>query len=202
LTLNWAVRWGGLQHEDWRYRQQRENHGRFYWPVSFLGIHLMPTTLVFLGCLPMLPALAAPRQPWNILDTLATLLTAAAILVETRADYQVTQFKKDPTNQGRFLAHGLWGYSRHPNYLGEVAFWWGLYLFGLGANPTYGWTIVGPLSITILFVTISIPMMEKRLLNRYPGYDAYRRRTAILLPWRRRIRKSIPNSHSQPPGTA
>lgn len=186
LTLNWAVRWNGLQHEDWRYVLQREKHRRAYWPVSFLGIHLMPTILVFLGCLPLLPSLAESHRPWNVLDTLAALLTATAILVEARADFQVTQFKKDPGNQGCFLSSGLWRCSRHPNYLGEVAFWWGLYLFGLAANPAYWWTLVGALAITILFVTISIPMIEKRLLNRYPEYEVYRRHTAPLVPWCRR----------------
>lgn len=186
LTLNWAVRWGGLKHEDWRYVRQREVHGRLYWPVSFLGIHLMPTVLVFLGCLPLLPALADPRRTWNALDTLAALLTAAAILVEARADSQVTHFKKDPHNHSRFLTTGLWRCSRHPNYLGEVVFWWGLYLFGLAANPVYSWTAIGAGAITILFVTISIPMIEKRLLKRYPEYEAYRKSTAPLLPWCRR----------------
>ncbi len=183
LTFNWAVRWGGLGHEDWRYVAQREVHRHFYWPVSFLGIHLMPTVLVFLGCLPLIPALGVPRQPWNNLDLFAALLTVAAILVEARADLEVTRFKGDKQNQGKLLVSGLWRYCRHPNYLGEMAFWWGLFFFGLAANPSYLWTVAGAGAISLLFVTISIPMMEKRFLSRYPEYEAYRRRTASLFPW-------------------
>ena len=83
---------------------------------------------------------------------------------------------------GATLTTGLWAYSRHPNYLGEILFWWGLYLFALAAYPAAWWTIFGPLSITLLFVFISIPMIEKRHIERRPDYPAYLDRTPMIMP--------------------
>ena len=182
LTLNWAVRWGGIQHEDWRYAAIRERQGRSYWLVSFFGIHLMPTILVFLGCLSLIPALAAARSSVNVLDILAAMITAAAIIIETRADFEVTRFQKLNPDHKLLLKTGLWAYSRHPNYFGEILFWWGIYLFGLAANPNYWWFIIGPISITLLFIFISIPMIEKRMLARRPEYVEYMANTPPLFP--------------------
>jgi steroid 5-alpha reductase family enzyme len=186
LTLNWAVRWGGIQHEDWRYAAFRERHKRTYWLISFFGIHLMPTVLVFLGCLPLIPALATSKFHFGALDTLATMVTGGAIIIETRADFDVTRFRKNNRNHNLLLKTGIWAYSRHPNYFGEIMFWWGIYLFGLAANPTYWWTIIGPASITLLFIFVSIPMIEKRMLARRPEYGNYTANTSSLFPWPRK----------------
>jgi steroid 5-alpha reductase family enzyme len=183
LTFNWASRWQGLAHEDWRYQDIRRQTGRWYWPVSFLGIHLMPTVLVFLGCLALWPNLSDHGTPLGILDLLATLVTLAAILCETIADLQMERFRRLPADERGSWPPGLWRFSRHPNYFGEVLFWWGLYLFVLSAHPTFWWTIVGPLAILLLFVGISIPLMERHLLARYPTYVEYQRRISPFIPW-------------------
>jgi steroid 5-alpha reductase family enzyme len=186
LTLNWAVRWRGMTHEDWRYVDLRNQHGRMYWVVSFFGIHLMPTVLVFLGCLSMLPSLSKPASGFGALDLVAILVTVTAIWFEFRADLDLNRFiqaKKDP---GQLLRSGIWSISRHPNYFGEILFWWGLYLFALAANPRYWWTVIGPLSISALFIFISIPMIEKRMLTRKPEYADYIKSTPILIPWSRK----------------
>jgi steroid 5-alpha reductase family enzyme len=78
---------------------------------------------------------------------------------------------------------GLWKYYRHPNYLGEVTFWWGLYLFALAAKPSYWWMVVGPIAITLLFVFVSIPMMDKRNLERRPGYAEHMKQVSAIIPW-------------------
>ena len=186
LTLNWAVRWGGIQDEDWRYVDIRKKYGRSYWLMSFLGIHLMPTVFVFLGCLSLIPALATSGSSFGALDTLAAMITAAAIMIEARADFEVTRFRKLNPDHKLLLKTGLWAYSRHPNYFGEIMFWWGIYLLGLAANPIYWWTIIGPASITLLFVFISIPMIEKRMLVRRPEYVEYMENTPPLFPWPRK----------------
>jgi steroid 5-alpha reductase family enzyme len=80
------------------------------------------------------------------------------------------------------MAKGLWAYSRHPNYFGEVMFWWGLFLFGLAADLGYWWTIIGPILITFLFAFISIPLMEKRSLERRPGYREITRIIPTFFP--------------------
>jgi steroid 5-alpha reductase family enzyme len=105
-------------------------------------------------------------------------------VVETVADNQMRAFTRDPANRGRTIDVGLWSRSRHPNYLGEITMWCGLWLFGLAADPTWWWTIAGPVVMVLLFETASIPMMEERSLQRRPEYADYQRRVPRLLPIR------------------
>lgn len=193
LTYNWASQWKGSGHEDWRYVEMHRQYGRLYWPVSFLGIHLVPTILVFLGCLALWPALDSGRQPFNWLDVVAGIVTAGAIAIEAAADLQMRRFRRAAKEPGQ-IPPGLWSLSRHPNYFGEVLFWWGLFLFALAAAPTYWWVIVGPLAILLLFLFVSIPLMEKHLLAKRPDYTAYQQRVSPFVPWpqRKRATSDIP----------
>ena len=183
LTYNWLRQWKGLVHEDWRYADFRSKTGRFYWPVSFLGIHLFPTVMVFLGCLSMYPVMEAGPTDLSFLDGVALFVTAGAIIIETVADKQLSRFVTSRPPREAILASGLWAYSRHPNYFGEITFWWGLYLFSLAADGFHWWTIIGPLAITFMFITVSIPMMEKRMLGRRPHYAERQKKVSMLVPW-------------------
>ena len=188
LTGNWAIGWHGLTQEDWRYVMMRDDtHGRLpWWLVSFVGVQLVPTLVVFVGLLPLWPALGAPRHSFNVLDVVALLIAAAAIAVETIADNQMRAFARHGDNRGRTIDVGLWSRSRHPNYLGEISFWCGLYLFGLAADPHWWWTVAGPVVMVLLFQVVSIPMMEDRSLQRRPDYTDYQARVPKLLPLPRR----------------
>jgi steroid 5-alpha reductase family enzyme len=188
LTGNWAIGWHGLTQEDWRYVMMRDDtHGRLPWfLVSFVGVQLVPTLVVFVGLLPLWPALGAPRHSFNVLDGVAVVITAVAIVVETVADNQMRAFARNPDSRGRTIDVGLWSRSRHPNYLGEISFWCGLYLFGLAADPHWWWTIAGPAVMVLLFQTASIPMMETRSMQRRPDYADYQARVPKLLPLPRR----------------
>jgi steroid 5-alpha reductase family enzyme len=184
LTFNWARSWQGLRHEDWRYVDFRKKTGAWYWTVSFLGIHYFPTLLVFAGCLPFL-ALVNPwpsDAPLNVIDLLAATITLSAVIIETIADEQMYRFRHFQHGEGP-MDKGLWGYSRHPNYFGELLFWWGIFLFAIAANPGYVWTGIGALGMTLLFVGVSIPMMEKRQKANKPGYATYQKRVSSLIPW-------------------
>lgn len=185
LTANWMARWQGLGDEDFRYREIRDRSRRWYWPASFVSIHLMPTAWVFLGVLPLYPALAKPAPGLRGLDALATLVTGTAIAIEAVADHQLRLFLRTRTDSEAVLDRGLWALSRHPNYFGEVLFWWGLFLFGLSAGPGWGWTVVGPLSITLLFVLVSVPWMDRRMRSRHPAWSEHLRATSALVPWPR-----------------
>ncbi len=187
LTANWAVGWSGLGHEDWRYvRIRGETSGRLpWWLVSFTGIQLVPTLFVFLGLLSAWPAIIGDR-PFGALDVLAVLVMVLAIWLETVADLQLRAFAADPANRGKTIDVGLWRRSRHPNYLGEITLWWGLWLFGLAAAPGWWWTIIGPLGMVGLFLGVSIPLMERRSVERRPGYREYQKAVPALLPWPRR----------------
>jgi steroid 5-alpha reductase family enzyme len=180
LTWNWLRRWKGLKDEDWRYADYRRL-GEGYWPVSFFGFHMMPTVLVFVACLSLVPALSSSSRGIGTLDVLAAIVTLAAIVVEATADRQLRSFLA--RKPGEILDTGLWALSRHPNYFGEVLFWWGLWLFGIAADPSRWWTIVGPAGVTALFLGVSVPMMDKRMLSRHPDYAVHISRRSAFLPW-------------------
>jgi len=186
LTGNWAGQWRGLAHEDWRYADLRKKTGRWFPLVELVGIELMPTLLVFLGCLSLYPALVTGYNPFGMLDVIAGIVTAGAILIETASDIQLKRFSRGSRKSGVIMDKGLWAYSRHPNYFGEVLFWWGLFLFALAAAPGYWWTVIGPTAITLLFFTVSIPLMEKRNVERRPGYAEHRVKTSAFFPWFRK----------------
>ncbi|HLL77924.1 MAG TPA: DUF1295 domain-containing protein [Ktedonobacteraceae bacterium] len=186
LTANWVTQWRGLSHEDWRYRDIHEQTGSFYWPVSFLGIHLMPTVLVFLGCLALWPNLSDSNTQFTWLDIAAALVTSGAVLIEGTADLQMRRFRRQRTPK-QSIPPGLWSHSRHPNYFGEVSFWWGLYLFVPLAHPGYWWAIIGPIAILLLFLGTSIPLMERHLLTQNPSYADYQQRVSAFVPWISRL---------------
>jgi steroid 5-alpha reductase family enzyme len=183
LTYNWVRGWTGLDHEDWRYRKLAEQAGSRYWLVSFFGIHLMPTLWVFGGLLPVWPAVAVGTHPLGLLDLLAAAVAVGAIWIEARADKELLAFRRSNRQPGEILATGLWALSRHPNYFGEMSFWWSLFLFGLAADPGYAWTGAGALAITAMFRFVSLPMMEERSLERRPGYAEHQKRTSLVVPW-------------------
>jgi steroid 5-alpha reductase family enzyme len=182
LTWNWARGWQGLEHEDWRYVDYRKKTGRAYWLVSFSGIHMAPTLWVLLGCLPLYPALALGTRPFGALDCLAIVVTAGSVWIEARADKELWVFKRGNPPAGVTLTSGLRRCSRHPNYFGEIGFWWGLFLFGLAADPAWWWTVAGAASITLLFRFISLPLIEGHMFERRPDYAAYAERTPLLVP--------------------
>lgn len=186
LTVNWLRTWPGLGHEDWRYVKLANDTGPFYWVVSFLGIHLIPTVVVFLGCLPLFPILTSDAPiAWT--DFAGFLVALVAVEIERRADNQLREFKvSNDKSSGSVCEQGLWKYSRHPNYFGEISFWAGLFIIAYGLNPSenlsYG---IGLLAMIILFVFISIPMMEKRQ-QRKQAYKDYKKRVSMLIPWFRK----------------
>ena len=183
LTYNWASQWQGLNHEDWRYTHYRNKTKRWFWLLDLVGLEMMPTFIVFLACLSLYPALAVGENPFGMFDFAAVAITAAAIAIEVIADRQLRIFKRESSQSDVIMSQGLWAYSRHPNYFGEVLFWWGLYIFALAADAGYWWVIIGPLSMTVLFVTVSIPLMERRNLEKRPGYESYQKRVSALIPW-------------------
>jgi len=184
LTLNFYRGWPGMKHEDWRYRDFRKSFPKLYWPISFLGIHLFPTIMVFLACMSMLQIFHGPGIEYNIWFVLGLATMIFAIGIAFVADEQMKKFRMNPDNKGKLMRDGLWRTNRHPNYLGEISTWWGLYFFSLAAGYDMWWTIAGPAIVTLMFVFISIPMLEKREMVRRPEYAAYKKEVAMLLPFK------------------
>lgn len=179
LTTNWAYTFHGLAHQDWRYTMLHKQTGAFYPIVNFLGIHLVPTLIVY-GC--VLPAAYAMLHDgsWNMGSAVSFCLSVAAIILQGTADFQMHRFRRKKT--GGFIHDGLWKYSRHPNYLGEILMWWGVALAVICAFPEQWYLCAGAAANTVLFLTVSIPMADKRQSAK-PGFAEYRRQTRMLLPF-------------------
>lgn len=182
LTLNFYRGWPGMKHEDWRYQDFRKSFPKLYWVVSFLGIHLFPTIMVFLVCMAMVPVFRGPGLELNAWYFLGLLTMILAVGLAFIADEQMKKFRMKAENRGKLMREGLWKHSRHPNYLGEILTWWGLFFFSLSAGYDQWWMGVGALTVTLMFVFISIPMLEKRELKRRPGYADYQKEVPVLLP--------------------
>ena len=178
LTLNWARSWPGLVHEDWRYAMLREKSKSLYPLVNLGGIHLLPTLLVFLAMLPIYFVLSRVGEYNPILDGIAFAVGLVAVAIELIADEQLKSFVKTNKDSALFLKTGLWRFSRHPNYFGEVLFWLSLFLFAYSASPAYLWTGVGVIAMLALFLFGSIPMMDRRMLKRRRDYADYMKKTS------------------------
>jgi steroid 5-alpha reductase family enzyme len=181
LTYNWARGWRGMAHEDWRYVDFRKKTGQAYWLVSLFGLHLFPTVMVLLGCLPLYAALVAPATPFGLIDGVAMVVTLGAIVIETVADEQLRTFRQSKREDGDICTLGLWSWSRHPNYFGEIGVWVGVWLFGV-ANDAPWWTAAGWVSMVVMFAGVSIPLAEKRSLARRPHFAEHQKRVSMLIP--------------------
>ena len=178
LTLNWVEVFSDFSYEDWRYRKYREETPRLLWPlVNFWGIHMMPTLVVFAG---MLPLFELVRQPLSRTVLPGILVMCFGVALELFADREMHAFLAGEQH-GAVCELGLWHYSRHPNYLGEISFWWGVYLAMLPIAPERWYYGVGCAAVTVLFNVVSVPLMERRQLVRRPQYQAYREHTSRLL---------------------
>ena len=178
LTANWAYTFHGLQHQDWRYTMLKEKTGNFYPVINFMGIHLVPTLIVY-GC--TLPAVYAflNDAEWNIGSVVFFCLSVAAAVLQGTADIQMHRFRKNRT--GTFIRSGLWRYSRHPNYLGEILMWWGVALMVISVFPKMWYLCAGAVANTLLFLVVSIPMADRRQSAK-PGFAEYKKQTRMLLP--------------------
>ena len=186
LTWNFLRGWPGLVHEDWRYVDFRESTGRWYWLVSYWGIHMFPTLLVFAGLLPVCYTLLEGETAIGVLGVVGASMSCLAVVIQGVADNQLKHFRATRSSSDAILEIGLWRYSRHPNYFGEVLFWWGLYVIVLDVSLAHWWTVVGALGMTALFVFASVPMTDKQTLKSRPHYEAHMKKVSGLVPWFRR----------------
>ncbi len=178
LTSNWAYTFANLNHQDWRYTMLDEKTGAFYPIINFVGIHMVPTLVVY-GCI--LPAVWAVINgaTANLASVFLLCLSIGAATMQGIADYEMHTFRKNKNSA--FIRNGLWKYSRHPNYLGEIFMWWGVALSVICAATDAWYLATGALANTVLFFAVSIPMADGRQ-SRKEGFAEYKQQTRMLLP--------------------
>lgn len=169
--------------EDWRYKKWREDWGKWFIPRTYLQVFLLQGVLLLLIALPIIFVNTFDTGTvFGLLDFVAVLIWLFGFYFETVGDYQLYRFIKNPDNKGKIMKEGLWKYTRHPNYFGEITMWWGIWLIAL--SVPYGWiSVIGPLTITVLITKVSgIPMLEKKYEGD-PEYEEYKKKTSRLIPW-------------------
>jgi steroid 5-alpha reductase family enzyme len=180
LTGNWLRGWKGLNHEDWRYIQLKQQTGKWYLMVNFLGIHMFPTLVVFVASMPIYYIFMFASET-NWVTWIGFIVALGGTYLELTADNQLNNFKVKQNNPIAVMRFGVWQYLRHPNYLGEILFWVGIMLISYTPYTTIS-VVSGSFLMLVMFLFISIPMIDKRLLKTKPGYDIYKESTWALFP--------------------
>ena len=169
--------------EDWRYAQLRHSWNKSFGIRSFLQVYMLQGILMLIVAAPLY-IVALERLNVNL--TLSSYIGASIWLIgfmfETVGDWQLNKFLAKSKNKGKIMTTGLWRYTRHPNYFGEVSLWWGLFI--IVAPLSYGWiAIVSPITITLLLLWVSgIPMLENKY-DKIKEFRAYKRRTSVFFPF-------------------
>lgn len=194
LVAIWAIRisfhlmkrnWG--HGEDTRYTKLRSwvaNDRAFYW-LSLRKVFLLQGVVIWFAALPVQVAQALPEpSTLGLAAYLGVGLWIVGFAFESVSDHQLTQFRSDPVNKGKVLDYGLWRYSRHPNYFGELCVWWGLFLIA-SDHPAGLLTAIGPVVYTYLIINITGQRtLEKKLVRERPDYQAYMNSTSGIIPMR------------------
>lgn len=167
--------------EDYRYAELREKWGSFFLLCSYLQVYLLQGLMLFLIVSPVLFINQQVARAITVLDIFGVFVWVTGFYFESVGDAQLKAFLKNPENHGKLMETGLWKYSRHPNYFGEVTQWWGIFLIALSFAGSLPF-IIGPLTITTLILFVSgVPLLEKKYADR-ADFEAYKKRTSIFFP--------------------
>jgi steroid 5-alpha reductase family enzyme len=168
--------------EDYRYRMWREEAGAAWWWRSFFKVFLLQGVVMWLVAAPVVAAVGAtPQRPLNWIDGLAVAVWLLGFVFEAAGDWQLSRFKRDAANKGRLFTGGVWRYTRHPNYFGDAAVWWGHFLVAAASGAW--WTVFSPALMTFLLVRVSgVAMLESAMRDSKPGYREYIETTSAFFP--------------------
>ncbi len=179
LTANWAYTFYGFDYQDWRYTMLKQKTGKMYPLINFLGIHMVPTLIVYACVLPAVFVIEK-LDTYSVWSFVAIAISLFAIILQGVADIQMHKFRKNKNGQ-TFIRVGLWKHSRHPNYLGEILMWWGVGFSFVISMWNMWYLLCGAVLNTLLFLFVSIPMADKRQARK-EGFDEYKKQTRMLLP--------------------
>lgn len=167
--------------EDFRYKAWRQEWGKtFYWR-SYVQVFLLQAVLLIIILSPVIHAAVAEPVHWNTFTWLGLICWLAGFYFQAMADWQLAVFIKQRKKPGAIMQTGLWKFSRHPNYFGEILMWWGIFIITIPLTNSI-FFIIGPLTITLLIVFVSgIPLLEKKYKGN-PAFEDYKKRTSMLMP--------------------
>jgi steroid 5-alpha reductase family enzyme len=168
--------------EDFRYAKWRRDWGRWVVPRSFFQIFMVQGVIMLIIATPIVLVNRSGEKGFTALDGLGAFLWLTGFLFEAVGDQQLKRFKRRQDSKGKIMSSGLWRYTRHPNYFGEAALWWGIFLIALSVRRGCV-AIISPLTISFLLLKVSgVTMLERK----YAGneeFAVYARRTSVFFPW-------------------
>jgi len=180
LALHIGIRNRGKP-EDFRYAKWRKEHGKGWPLISYFQVFLLQGFLMWIIAAPLISIRVTDGiPPLPPLAVIGALIWVYGFFFEAVGDWQLARFKADPANKGKLMTSGVWKYTRHPNYFGDAAQWWGFYLIAAGAGGW--WTIFSPIVMTFLLLKVSgVAMLEKTMKDK-PGYKEYAQKTSAFIP--------------------
>ncbi|MEJ2012925.1 MAG: DUF1295 domain-containing protein [Anaerolineales bacterium] len=189
LIAVWAIRLGSFLFlrirkagEDTRFEELKTSFWRFLLTWTLQGLWVSLTLAAALAAIT-----SVQRIELGAFGLVGLLVWILGFGIEVIADRQKSAFRSDPANAGKFIQSGLWSWSRHPNYFGEIVLWVGIALIALPVLRGWQWvSLISPLFVILLLTRVSgVPMLEARADERWggqPDYEAYKARTPVLLP--------------------
>jgi len=170
--------------EDYRYQEFRKNYGeKRYWWFSYFQVFLLQGFLVWLISAPLLAInYFTVENPFGIPDLIGILIWLIGFTFEAGGDWQLVRFKNNPANKGKLLQTGFWKYTRHPNYFGDAAVWWGFAVLSIASGCYL--PVLSSLLMTWLIIKVSgVSMLERTMKNTKPGFEDYVKKTNAFFPW-------------------
>lgn len=167
--------------EDFRYKKWREEWGKMFLVRSYLQVFVLQGAFMLIIVSPVVWASTKPSPPWSIWIGLGILGWITGFLLQAIGDAQLATFVKTK-KPGAIIRTGLWKYSRHPNYFGEIVMWWSIFLMTVPLEGSL-WFIISPITITLLLAFVSgVPLLEAKYKDN-PAFQEYKRKTSVLMPW-------------------
>ncbi len=175
--------------EDYRYAAFRTAWGKWFDLRAFFQLFMFQAFMMLVISLAFIFGIQKGSIQSPLLFVAGIVIWATGFLFEAVGDAQLKRFISDANNKGKLIEIGLWRYTRHPNYFGEAVLWWGVFLSALACGAPW-WTVVSPVTITLLVRFVSgVPMLEKRNSSK-TGYAAYCERVNVFIPWFRKEEKN------------
>ena len=171
--------------EDFRYKTWREEWSKSFYLRSYLQVFLLQGLFLLIIISPVIHVAVQLPVKWNGFTWIGLCCWIIGFYFQAVADWQLSVFKSDKNNKGLIIQTGLWKYSRHPNYFGEILMWWGILIITIPFSNSF-YFIISPLTITLLLAFVSgVPLLEKKYKGN-PAFEEYKKRTSVLIPMPRR----------------
>lgn len=183
LGLHLLTRWMKEEHEDRRYAAMRDAGSQLWWLQSLVTVFWLQAAILWVVATPLIYAMTSDAEVNKFGMVAGIVIYCVGLFFEAVGDHQLTVFRKKADTSGQVLDSGLWKYTRHPNYFGDFAVWWGFFAISLSCGAPI-WTVISPLIMSVLLMKFSgVGMLEKDIKERRPGYSDYVERTNAFFPW-------------------